>query len=201
LLLVCCLSAAAGCADSLEQRLKPETDAGAAGAEPGSRAVGEVVTLVIDASSQTETIYLDLDSGRKVGASAGWDLSFRRFHVQMNGGVSGQGGVQALALAGVAFEDVESAPEDGYTSDTRDGEADDDSDPDNLFNNGESDWYDYDVSDHTLTSKQLVYVVSSSEQQLFKFAIDDYYDQAGSPAMLSVRWARLAGRARDADSE
>jgi HmuY protein len=195
ILLACCLSIAAGCADSLQERLKPEADAGAAGAEPGSRAVGEVVTLVIDASSQEDTIYLDLDRGRKVGASAGWDLSFRRFHVQMNGGVSGEGGVQALALESVAFEDVESAPEDGFSSDVQDGEADDDTDPDNVFNNGESDWYVYDVGDHTLTSKQLVYVVSSTEQQLFKFAIDDYYDQAGSPAILSVRWARLSGPA------
>jgi hypothetical protein len=200
LLFAFCLLAASSCADSLEKRLTPKPDAGDdAELEPHlqdeSTAVGEVVSLVIDASSQDDTIYLDLDSGRKVGASAAWDLSFRRFHIQMNGGVSGEGGVQAVALEDIAFEDVESAPEQGYSTDTQDGEADNDTDPDNLFNNGESDWYDYDVSDHTLTSKKLVYVVSTTERRLFKFAIDEYYDEAGSPGILSVRWARLAGPA------
>jgi hypothetical protein len=195
-----CLLASASCAESLEKRLTPKLDTGA-DADPDpvehdeSAAVGEVVSLVIDASSQEDTIYLDLDSGRKVDVSAAWDLSLRRFHIQMNGGVSGEGGVQALALENVAFEDVESAPEQGYSTDTQDGEADNDTDPDNLFNNGESDWYDYDVSHHTLTSKKLTYVVSTTEHRLFKFAIDEYYDEAGSPAILSVRWARLAGPA------
>lgn len=193
------------CADSLAKRLDNQSDPGAGGTAHGDGdpdVVGEIITADIDASSQTETVYFDFDLGRVVTRADGWDLSFRRFHVQMNGGVSGDGGVQALIAEDVSFEDLEQAPDDGYSSDRGDGDGDDDSDPDNIFNNGERDWYDYDVATHALTSKKLSYVIASSESKLYKFVIDDYYDAAGSPAVLRVRWARLAGPAPEpADSE
>ncbi|HEX6240905.1 MAG TPA: HmuY family protein, partial [Polyangiales bacterium] len=145
--------------------------------------------------SQTDSVYFDLDTGSKVSEDQGWDLSFKRFHIQLNGGVSGSGGVQALVLEGREFDALEEAPLEGFSSDEPDADADNDSDPDNVFCNGESDWYEYDVGDHTLTSRQLTYVIASDQQKLYKLVLDGYYDAAGSPAQISFRWARLQGPA------
>lgn len=56
---------------------------------------------------------------------------------------------------------------------------------------GDEDWYDYNVMDHSLTPKKIVYVIASSEQQFFKFVIDGDYDKAGSPAHFAFRWRAI----------
>jgi hypothetical protein len=109
----------------------------------------------------------------------------------MNGGASGSAGVQVATLDGVAFESVTKAPEEGFTSPVADGPDDDDAEPDNAFNNGTDDWYEYDLSTHTLTTKDVIYVVASSAGRFYKIRFESYYDGAGSPGFVRFRWAEI----------
>ncbi|HJL14323.1 MAG TPA: HmuY family protein [Sandaracinaceae bacterium LLY-WYZ-13_1] len=146
-----------------------------------------VVTTVVDATDDSTWHPLDLDTG--VSTDEGWDLSFSRFRVRVNGGVTGSGGVQVAALDGQAFDDVTQAPEEGWTVPVPDGEDDDDTEADNVFNNGTSDWYDYELETHTLTPRDVTYVVASTDGAFFKLRFLDYYDDAGSPAFVRYTWA------------
>lgn len=150
---------------------------------------GVLVTTVVDATDAEGWQPLDLDTGLAAEDGA-WELAFSRFRIRVNGGVSGDGGVEVAALVGRAFDDVDRAPADGWTSAWEDGE-DDDQEPDNAFNNGTDDWYDYELSTHTLTPRDVTYVVRSTDDAYFKLRFDDYYDQAGSPAVITFRWAEV----------
>ncbi len=147
---------------------------------------GSIISTVVDAKSADDWQKLDLDSG--YADTGDWDLSFRRFGVLSNGGVSGSGGVRLLALPGENFEAVTQAPgaEAGWGVDLKDGE-DDDTSPDNVF----SDWYDYDVTTHALTPKDTLFLVRSTAGLFYKLRIEDYYDEAGTSAVVSFRWARI----------
>lgn len=148
-----------------------------------------VITTVVDASHDSAWQHLDLDTG--LSTESGWDLAFSRFRVRTNGGVSGSGGVQVAALDGQDFDALERAPETGWTVDVPDGEADDDSEPDNVFNNGENDWYTYELATHELAPRDVTYVVASSEARFYKLRFEAYYDDAGSPAIVRFRWAQV----------
>jgi len=149
------------------------------------------VTTVADATDLDARQYLDLDSGEAVQSRDGWDLSFRRFLIHTNGGISGTGGVQ-VAVVRQPFGDVDRAPEMGWSVDMEDGDGDDDSEPDNLFNNGTDDWYAYEEDGHTLTPRpDKTYVVATTESRFFKLRVDGYYDDVGNPAVISFTWAEV----------
>lgn len=150
-----------------------------------------VVTTVVDASDEAVWRHLDMDTGRSVQAASGWELAFSRFRVRVNGGVSGAGGVQVAELEGVAFDALTRAPEEGWTVPVADGEVDDDAEPDNAFNDGESDWYEYELETHTLTARDVTYVIASTAGAFFKLSFESYYDDAGSPGIVRFRWAPI----------
>jgi hypothetical protein len=136
--------------------------------------------VLIDATSETEEVGYDLDAGVVVDvADPTWDLSFLRYFVRLNGGVSGPGTVEAAVLPGVAYDDVAVAPETGFTTDTPDANGDG---IDELVLGG---WYVYDLVAHTLAPAEVVYVVRSTEGADHKLAFLSYYDQAGTPAMIT----------------
>ncbi|MCH2108311.1 MAG: hypothetical protein MK135_03210, partial [Polyangiaceae bacterium] len=151
---------------------------------------GTTVTTVVDASSQDAYQFLDLETGEATEDK--WDLKFKRFFILTNGGVSGDGGVQVARLTDVDFDEVEEPPKEGWLIDQADSDNDRDDTADSAFSNGTDDWYDYDISNHTLTAKETVYVISSTEKNFYKFQVLDYYDEAGSPAIVKFRWARIA---------
>jgi len=150
-----------------------------------------VITTVVDATSTSDFRFLDLDTGHSVDASEGWDLAFSRFRVRVNGGTTGGGGVQVALLDGADWGAVTEAPDGGWTVPGPDGEDDDDTEPDNVFNNGTDDWYEYEIETHTLTARDRVYVVASTERRFYKLQLLDYYDGAGSPAWVRFRWAEI----------
>lgn len=150
---------------------------------------GRVVTTVADATDEDAWQHLDLDTG--LSTEDGWDLAFSRFRVRTNGGVSGGGGVLVAELEGQPFDALTRAPEDGWTADVPDGDGDDDTEPDNAFNDGASDWYAYDEATHTLTPREVTYVVASTEGRFYKLRFEAYYDDAGSPAVVRFRWAEI----------
>jgi len=155
---------------------------------------GDALLSTIDAQNSRFWIALDLDDAREVTfESAAWDLAFNRFHVRARGGASGasgDGGVSVAILKDVTFDAVTQIPDGGFAEDQPDG-PDDNTDLDTVFEVPEG-WYSYDLSTHILTPKPWVYVVKSDDGAFFKVSLERYYDSAGTPAVLTVRFSRLS---------
>lgn len=152
---------------------------------------GGVTRSTVDATSEEQWVYLDLESGQQLDVadgtqSAAWDLGFRRTTIAIDGGISGPGGMEAVALEGVAFADVTEVPAEGWVTDAADGD-DDDMEPDLAL----AGWYAYDFMTHVLTPLPLVYVVRTVEGNAYKLEVLDYYDEAGTSAVYTIRWAPL----------
>lgn len=151
---------------------------------------GMFVTTV-DATSETEWVYLRLSDGAEVevadpAADTSWDLAFLRFHVKLDGGVSGDAGVEAAPIEGAAFDDVKGPPAEGWITDQPDGD-DDDEDPDYALRG----WYAYDVMTHILTPQDVVWAIRTGDGAVYKLRIEDYYDDAGTSGHLRFRWGRI----------
>lgn len=202
------LSSFAGCAAELVPNPGPDADISP---DPGNPTLETIETgrfVIVDhgdhyrarvnATSYESFQYLDLDELVATDDPERWDLAFQRHGVLMNGGVTGEGGVAALYLEDVAFDDVLEAPLDGYEEPLPDG-PDRDSYDDNVFNgdfDGDEEqdgnwWYEYELDGHTLTARARVYILTSTEGLAYKFAFDSYYDEAGSPANMRFRFAEI----------
>jgi len=192
LTMVCGALAVPACADDIAPPLEP--DAGLADATDKVATVrssdGTYGTRV-DATSQTDWILVDLETGGQVAADAPWDLGFQRFHLKLNGGASGDRGVEIAPLPGADFAALTEAPASGWIRDVADGD-DPGTDPDYAFEQGEG-WYAYDVETHALTPRPVVWVVATSEGRRLKVVIESYYDDAGTSGHLRLRWAPLEG--------
>jgi hypothetical protein len=142
-------------------------------------------TAQIDATSRTEWVGLDLDAHSEADAAqpGTWDLAFQRFHIRAQGEVA--------TLAGSTFAAVSTAPASGFETDQPDG-ADANSDADTVLETAQGGWYGYDPATHQLSAKPLVYVVKSDGGRFFKVELTGYYDAAGTPAVISLRYAELA---------
>ncbi len=166
-----------------------ENDAGVTRVRVVADGAGFLAT--VNATDTRLWVGLDLDAASEASFEPpAWDLAFNRFHVRARGGASGDGGVMVAILKDVTFEAVTVAPVDGYLEDLPDG-PDDNTDLDTVFEVPEP-WYMYELSTHILTPQPWVYVVKSDQQATFKVRLDGYYDGAGTPAVLSVRFARLS---------
>lgn len=145
-------------------------------------------SLVVDATDDAAWVFVDLADGGLVGEGDGWELSFQRFHVGVNGGAGGDGRGAAQWLAG-GMLDVTAAPEDGWLQDTPDGDDEDD-----LVDRVFADWYDYDQATHQLSPKAGVWFVRASDAEAhYAVRIDAYYDAVGTAAMVQITWKVVEG--------
>jgi hypothetical protein len=165
-LLLLCL---AGCADDLAA---PQDGADAAPsriatttAADGSR------TTRVEATSESDWVYLDLDAAREVDAAGAWELGFRRFEVTLAGGLAYEDGA--------SFEGMTAAPGGDYATDAA------------AFAAGEG-WYSYDPTTHELAPRDRVYVVRSVAGAHWKLRFTSYYDDAGTSGHPTFRWAAVA---------
>lgn len=167
-----------------------------------------VFRLQVDASEEDAWIYFSLASASGVESpvdpknSRTWDLGFRRFLVKSNGGVSGSGNVSVAAVPGASFEDLKVAPASGYVQDVAGAEPDPNA-PDEVlqpevdyaFNvehaESPNGWYNYDPTSHTLSPAAVVYVVKALDERFYKVEFVRYYNDAGSPAILTLRFAEI----------
>ncbi len=187
-----------GCAP----RLETPNDGPDAGIDTGPIRhddMGDGVTeTTVDATDEVLWIYMDIDSGEAVEPatpemSEAWDLGFRRFHIKMNGGVSGTGMMELTYTDDEDFATITEAPAgDVYLSDAPDDPEDEDEDPEYIFSNGDTAWFDYNPGTHVLTPKERVYVFRSVAGDYYKLQMLSYYDKAGSPAYLGFQWAPIA---------
>jgi hypothetical protein len=162
----------------------------------GSTHVDDPSEMLIDATADETWIYFDFERGTVVRPSRPeqsreWDIAFRRFHVAVNGGVSGSGGVGVAVIQAAEFDDVTHAPKSGYLADSPDVATDKDEEPDYVMSSGELGWWDYDTKTHVLTPREHVYVVRTVEGGIYKLAFLDYYNEAGSSGHLLIKFAQL----------
>lgn len=157
---------------------------------------GGVVTTFVDASSLTDSVYLDLETGLATDVDGPWDIAFRRYFVTTNGGVSGDDGGAATRVPGTTFDALVLAPETGWREDLPDTDDDRDNGPDTAFNGGPDgldDWYDYDPATHVLSARDVAFAVRSGAGGFFAIQMLGYYDMTGTPALPSFRWKRIEG--------
>ncbi len=135
------------------------------------------VSVELDATDYTAWVDLDLDL-----TGGDYELQFQRYLVALNP----ETGVEATWIDGVDFDavGVDDLPEQGWQVDLPD--QDGDGEPERVFD----DWYLYDSSDHSLSPVDRVYLIRSPYGS-FKFVFESYYNQAGTPAKLLLRWQRL----------
>ena len=144
---------------------------------------------VIDATNKSGTVYFDLDEGRELKTDEAldtnaWDLAFQRFTVTMNGGGGNPSGqVRVAVLGDMSWDALATAPVGGYQQDASQ----------TVFNGVAGGWYSYDLGEHRLLPREaLLYVVHSSTGRYFKLQMLSYYDSAGTPARLSLRYQPVA---------
>jgi hypothetical protein len=152
---------------------------------------GGLVRTHVDASEKEVWVYLDLDARAElpVGealATGRWDVRFQRFKLESNGGVTGEGSVEVAALPGADFDALTRAPAEGFHADRADG-PDENTDTDSAFLEGDG-WYSYNILQHKLSPRDVVYVVRTGEARYFKLKMEAYYDAAGSAGNLTFLW-------------
>jgi len=150
---------------------------------------GGITRLVVAATSKTAKVYVDLDELREMKtdeafSTNGWDLNFKRFEIFMNGGSTNpEGVVRAAVLVDQDFDALTQAPAEGYLQDGAES----------VFNSVEGGWYYYDLGVHRLiTREDLMYVVQTSSGAYKKVKVLNYYDDAGTPGMVSLKVGGLA---------
>jgi hypothetical protein len=147
------------------------------------------VRLVVDATSDSDVVYVDLERGEQLSAadadSDTWTLGFRRFFIITNGGFSGPGDAEVVWVEADVWDPAESIPSEGWRIDEADSD-DEDSEPDLAF----IDWYDYDINTHTLTPKPRTYFVRKAGR-VHQLRVEGYYSEAGTPANVTLRWLEV----------
>lgn len=146
-------------------------------------------TTIVNATSATEWTHLDFDTRAEATEAGPWEVRYQRFHMSVNGGVTGATGVEIAPVTGRLFDEVTAAPAGGWLTDAPDGD-DPDTIPDYAFEQGDG-WYDYDFERHVLTPRPIVWVVRSPGGATVKLRLDRYYDAVGTPGWITLRWKPL----------
>jgi hypothetical protein len=143
----------------------------------------------VDAQNGLAWVAIDLDAGATEevpDTGSDWDLKFQRFEIAVNGGVTGDGGVQAVFFEDQDIAAVDAVPTEGWGTDEPDGDDDNDK-PDYVFRP----WFDYDGETHIVTANDGTFVVRSTAGRHYAVALQSYYDAAGTSAIISFLWKEL----------
>jgi hypothetical protein len=135
-----------------------------------------VSKVVVDANEGVT--YVDLGVPEQTNVLGGWEISFERYFLRLNGGVEGPGGVEVSPITDQAFADVTTAPKSGWVTDTDDGMA-------------LEDWYIYDATEHVMYAAPVVYAVRNGAGEYWKVQFLSYYDDAGNTGFVSFYVAAL----------
>lgn len=157
-----------------------DTEAPALIALTGPEADGSF-TAKVKATSNDLWVHLDMETPEWTDEGGDWSIAFKRYQIALNGGVSGDAGVEAVFEPGLAYEAATEAPVEGWITDVED--ADDDGDPELAFDT----WYDYDASTHVLTPKPGTWFVRGLGDT-YAFEVLSYYSEAGDSGYPSVRF-------------
>lgn len=167
----------------------PSIDPG--GGDTGASSQVAAGDAVIDASSETEWVYLDLGGAQVVEPanpddSDEWDLALRRYKAKINGGVSGTADMAVVPYFATDYDTALQEPTEGWVTDQADADAD--GDPEYALDT----WFAYDADTHQVTPADVIYVVRDAAGDLAKLQFLAYYDEAGSPGYVHLRWGALS---------
>ncbi len=177
---------AAGCAKNIDPGETDDSSSSTVGA-------GEAT---IDATSQTDWVFLDFGSSQVVNPSdpadsTEWDLGLRRYVAQINGGASGTGGMEVVPMPAVDYNTSLDEPTEGWITDEPDADADGD------LEYALDSWWEYDTDTHQVTPAEIIYVVRTVERDLIKLEFTAYYDAAGTPGYVQLHWGALSDEVVD----
>lgn len=138
----------------------------------------------VDARDALAVVGVDFDASGVESEVPGsrWDLAGRRFHLALNGGVSGEGDVAALFLPGVALADAAVPADPAWLQDAAD--ADGDGEPELVF----ASWFDYDGETHALTPVDGTWLLRTTDANVVAIRIDGYYGETGDSAVFTLTW-------------
>jgi hypothetical protein len=129
--------------------------------------------------------YFDLTSGAITDAS-NWDIAFEGYAIRVNGGVSGNGSVRALAMTTPPFATITSTqaasvPANVYAADSYSGTF------------GTKPWYRYNITgtDNQIWPTYDVYLVRRGSD-FYKVQVVGYYNAAGQARQITIRYAPIA---------
>lgn len=185
----------AGCSADLVEAPEDETLTFAVKTE---RADDGSFSTTVAAIDDMLPVYFSFESGGEAfvvdpRASHAWDLSFARFNIRANGGVSGPGGVAVALLPHVAYEAVTRAPEVEFIVDGPDANGDGRDElafrrPHAASENG---WFNYDGRFHTVSAADITYVVRATNRVHYKLELLGYYDEFGEGGYPQFRWTPI----------
>lgn len=166
------------------------------GSDSGSTGSVSAGDAIIDATSETDWVYIDLSEATMVTPAtpeddAGWDIGFRRYKAKINGGVSGTADMAVVPYFETEYNTALAEPTDGWVTDVAD--ADEDGDPEYALDT----WFDYDSDTHEVTAADVIYVVRDAAGELLKLQFLEYYDEAGTPGYIHIRWGSLSDEQDD----
>jgi len=141
-------------------------------------------TLQIDASADDTWVYVDLAARAVVSENGAWSLAFKRFEVKLNGGISGDGDVEAVWID-ADYADVSEAPAAGWMTDEEGG----DTDVEDALALGA--WYDYDPTTHVLTPAAGTWAIRGVDGATYKLVFTTYYDDAGTSGYPTLRFDEI----------
>lgn len=169
-------------------------------------------TVATDASDDTDWVYIDMEGGRQVTPAApadddSWDLAVRRSDFKLNGGASGSKNVEISDMLRDDWDARSSAPAGAAYHTDADGALAFQTYPVSETPssaacggvNGDHGWYYYSgfCNDgegiHHISPRDVVYILRSRSNKLWKFRVLDYYDSAGSSAHPSFEYAPVSG--------
>lgn len=181
-----------GCAGKLHEGVTAPTDSDAGATteesvDPSDDHAVDRGEASIDAQASEHWAYFSLESGDTVTAREAWHLAFQRYKIRLNTKLISGEQVEVARLDGVRFEEVSEIPESGFHTDEDEGGAE----PRYALSYGDDTWYAYDPNDHSVTARPFVYVVRTGAQRHFKVQFLSYYDDAGTPAVIRLRWEAL----------
>jgi hypothetical protein len=145
-------------------------------------AFGAVQTRTVTVGNGT--VYFDLTAGAVSDASS-WDVAFTGYTIQVNGGVSGSGGMTALPDDETPFDEIDatyasSPPPQAFRTDEFGG----------VF--AASPWYRYNITgtDNQIWPTFNVYLIRKGDD-VFKVQLTGYYGTNGAPRQIGVRYQQL----------
>ena len=161
-------------------------------------------TAEIDATSETDWIYMNIQTGKQVmpetpESSPDWDIAFQRFKVKTNSGISGSGDACAYRLPNTTFDEVTGIPAGDCLVDEADG--DDVGEIDDFAvsslgdrNDTETGPWGYNPIEHEVLPIDDSFVVKvNGGDAHYKLSFLEYYNEGGDAGFIVMRYAPVTG--------
>ncbi|MBT4291347.1 hypothetical protein HOD41_01540 [bacterium] len=141
-------------------------------------------TTVVDAGymGATEFVYFSFADGEveviDSMIEASWDLGFRFYTIQVNGGIHGTAGIEIAYVDGVNFADVTEAPAEGWVTDV---------DDDGAFK-VDGGWYSLVNPPYGYEVNGRIWFVHLPNGTYLKMELIQMADEAGTPGFPGFVW-------------